>query len=103
MNAFEEVEIALLNLRSRKEQMQLLADQIADLKTVRDVNLARLKEGLISQLEMFETERTLLAAQQGWLAAYQQVLTDTVVLYIALGGGWPTEAVDERSVVSSSR
>ncbi len=103
LNAFEEVEIALLNLRARKEQMALLQAQIDDLTTVRNVNLQRLRAGLISQLEMFETERTLLSAQQSLLAAYQQVLTDTVVLYIALGGGWPAEVVEEQSVVSSGR
>ncbi|MEM9623766.1 MAG: efflux transporter outer membrane subunit [Pseudomonadota bacterium] len=102
LTAFEEVEIALLNLRTRKEQMKLLEAQIADLTTVRDVNLQRLRAGLISQLEMFETERTLLSAQQGLLAAYQQVLTDTVILYIALGGGWPQEVVSEQSVASNN-
>ena len=93
LTAFEEVEIALLNLRSRKEQMALLLEQIESLKTVRDVNLRRMQAGLISQLELFETERTLLSAQQSLLSSYQQVLMDTVILYIALGGGWPMETV----------
>ncbi len=103
LTAFEEVEVALLNLRARKEQMALLQEQIDNLSTVRDVNLRRLQEGLISQLEMFETERTLLSAQQSLLVAYQQILTDTVVLYIALGGGWPAEIVKEQSLVSTNK
>jgi NodT family efflux transporter outer membrane factor (OMF) lipoprotein len=102
LTAFEEVEVALMNLSSRKEQMALLEEQISSLTTVRDVNSERLKVGLISQLELFETERTLLSAQQSLLSTYQQLLTDTVVLYIALGGGWPAESVDVKSLASGS-
>jgi outer membrane protein TolC len=45
---------------------------------------------VISQLEVFETERTLLEAQQNLLANHQLILSDTVLLYKALGGGWPS-------------
>jgi outer membrane protein TolC len=38
---------------------------------------------------VFETERTLLGAQLALLANQQQILSDTVTLYKALGGGWP--------------
>jgi multidrug efflux system outer membrane protein len=39
---------------------------------------------------VFETERTLLAAQLELLQNHQQILSDTVTLYKALGGGWPS-------------
>jgi outer membrane protein TolC len=55
----------------------------------------QLAAGLISQLEVFETERSLLAAQLELLASHQQVLSDTVTLYKALGGGWaPVEVAN---------
>jgi NodT family efflux transporter outer membrane factor (OMF) lipoprotein len=102
LQAFEEVEVALLNLDTRQRQMQQLEAQIADLQIVRNVQDARLREGLISQLEVFDTERTLLSAQQEMLTTYQQLLTDTVTLYKAVGGGWPVEQVGSatRPVVS---
>lgn len=93
VKAFEEVETALLNLDYRKRQKDLLADQIKNLKVVRDVQYAQLQEGLVSQLEVFETERSLLSARQSLLTTHQQVLADTVTLYKALGGGWPPEYV----------
>jgi multidrug efflux system outer membrane protein len=93
LTAFEETEIALLNLKSRQEQMQELEEQVSHLSVVQGVQQSRLKEGLLSQLEVFETERTLLAAKQGILTQYQQLLSDTVTLYKALGGGWPAEDV----------
>ncbi len=96
VKAFEEVETALLNLEYRKKQKVLLVEQIENLKVVRDVQYAQLREGLVSQLEVFETERSLLSAQQGVLSTHQLVLADTVKLYKALGGGWPPEyAINE--------
>ena len=93
VKAFEEVEIALTNLASRKRQKTLLEGQIRNLAIVREVRYARLKEGLVSQLEIFDTDRTLLSAQQTLLQTHQQILSDTVTLYKALGGGWPKEYV----------
>lgn len=91
--AFEEVENALVNLASRREQVEALKQQIADLRSVNATVQARLRAGLVSQLEVFESERSLLSAEQSLLALQHQLLQDTVTLYKALGGGWPAEQV----------
>ena len=98
IKAFEEVEVALTNLASRKQQKKLLESQIEHLKIVRDVRYRRLREGLVSQLEVFDTDRSLLSAQQSLLGAHQQILSDTVTLYKALGGGWPKEIIGQESI-----
>jgi len=103
LQAFEETEVALLNLESRKLQMRELEQQAEYLEVVRSVQLARLKEGLVTQLQVFDTERTLLNAQQGILSAYQQTLNDSLILYKALGGGWPEETVGVSSSSSTSK
>ena len=103
LEAFEEVEIALLNLNARQQQIKELEAQVADLQVVRNVQDARLREGLVSQLEVFDTERSLLAAQQEILSTYQQLLTDTVTLYKALGGGWEAERPGERPRVVDTK
>lgn len=97
MGAFEEVENALVNLDAHKKQRTELQQQTEHLKIVATQIEAQLKEGLVSQLEVFETERSLLAAQLALLANHQQILSDTVTLYKALGGGWPTIAVGSAS------
>jgi NodT family efflux transporter outer membrane factor (OMF) lipoprotein len=89
MTAFEDVENALVNLDAHRKQRNELAQQVDHLKVVATQIEAQLKEGLVSQLELFETERTLLSAQLALLANHQQILSDTVTLYKALGGGWP--------------
>jgi NodT family efflux transporter outer membrane factor (OMF) lipoprotein len=86
--AFEEVENALVNLDAHRKQREELQMQVDHLKLVAAQTEAQLSAGLISQLDVFETERSLLAAQLALLASHQQVLSDTVTLYKALGGGW---------------
>jgi NodT family efflux transporter outer membrane factor (OMF) lipoprotein len=88
--AFEEVENALVNLDAHKKQRTELQQQTDHLQVVAAQIEAQLKEGLVSQLEVFETERSLLGAQLAVLANHQQILSDTVTLFKALGGGWPS-------------
>jgi outer membrane protein TolC len=100
MGAFEEVENALVNLDSHRKQRVELQQEVARLRLVADQIEAQLKEGVVSQLEVFETERTLLEAQLALLANHQQILSDTVLLYKALGGGWP--ALDVQAEVKEN-
>ena len=93
INAFEEVENALTDLAAHKAQQQELASRRDKLTTVSEQVYAQLEEGLVSQLEVFEVERTLLDSEQQMLANHWQILTDTITLYKALGGGWPRQTV----------
>jgi multidrug efflux system outer membrane protein len=95
MTAFGEVEDALVNLDAHRKQRTELQQQIAHLTTVAAQVEAQLREGLVSQLEVFESQRSLLAAQQALLTNHQQVLSDTVTFYKALGGGWPAVMVGQ--------
>ncbi|WP_460904985.1 efflux transporter outer membrane subunit [Paraburkholderia jirisanensis] len=89
MGAFEEVETALVNLNAHRQQRVELQQQVDRLKIVADQVDSQLKEGVISQLDVFETERSFLEAKLELLTNHQQILSDTVLLYKALGGGWP--------------
>ncbi len=95
--AFEEIENALVNLDARRKQRTELQRQIDHLKVVSTQIEAQLREGLVSQLDVFEAERSLLVAQLASLAHHQQILSDTVTLYKALGGGWPPVTVGNAS------
>jgi NodT family efflux transporter outer membrane factor (OMF) lipoprotein len=95
MAAFEEVENALVNLDAHKKQRTELQQQIEHLKVVAVQTEGQVREGVVSQLEVFETERSLLGAQLALLANHQQILSDTVTLYKSLGGGWSTVEVGD--------
>lgn len=101
MAAFEEVENALVNLDAHRRQRVELQQQAERLAIVAAQVQAQLQEGMVSQLEVFEAERSLLASQLALLANHQQILSDTVTLYKALGGGWP--AVEVQNVRSAQR
>ncbi|MEA3410353.1 MAG: efflux transporter outer membrane subunit [Pseudomonadota bacterium] len=89
IKAFEEVENALVNLASHRAQKAELEMQQENLRIVSQQVQRQLKEGMVSQLEWFESERSLLRAEQELLQNHQLILSDTVELYKALGGGWP--------------
>ncbi|MEJ2406303.1 MAG: efflux transporter outer membrane subunit [Candidatus Thiodiazotropha sp.] len=93
ITAFEEVENALTNLSSRKQQKLQLEARERQLSIVSEQIKAQLNEGLASQLEVFEVERSLLDAEQQLLINQWEVLTDTIALYKSLGGGWSEEVV----------
>jgi outer membrane protein, multidrug efflux system len=86
--AYEEVESALVNLESHRQQEAELQKQVDQLKSASAQLETQLKLGVISQLDVFEDERSLLAARLALLASHEQVLSDTLALYKALGGGW---------------
>jgi NodT family efflux transporter outer membrane factor (OMF) lipoprotein len=93
IGAFEEVENALVNLDAHRKQRIELEQQVAQLETVAQQFAGQLREGVVSQLDVFESERSLLSAQLALLANHQQLLSDTVTLYKAMGGGWPAVIV----------
>jgi len=86
--AFEEVENTLVNLDAHRKQKEELQKQVDQLQVVSAQTAAQLEVGVVSQLDVFENERSLLTAQLALLASHEQVLSDTVTLYKALGGGW---------------
>lgn len=96
--AFEEVENALVSLDARRVQTQELQMQVDQLKQVSAQTEVQLAAGVISQLDVFENDRSLLEAELELLASHKLVLSDTVTLYKALGGGWaPIEVANARN------
>ncbi len=88
LNAIREVEDALINFRNHREQKAMEEERIAELESSHEKAMIRLKGGIISQLEVFETERRLLESRQKLLEIYDLILQDIVTLHNALGGGW---------------
>jgi outer membrane protein, multidrug efflux system len=93
IEAFKEVEDALVSLDSRTKQKAVLEDKVNGLRQVQTQIHGKLKMGLISQLEVLDIERELLNAEKSLLEMHRSLLEDNVTLYKALGGGWPKEVV----------
>jgi len=88
VKAFQNVADALRALQSdaRSVQSARVAERTAKsyLETVR----LRLKFGFVSQLAVVDAQRAYLAAANVRIQSEAQRLTDTVALFVALGGGW---------------
>ena len=91
MRAFEEVENVLVSLDGSRKQHKLLAAARANLATITNQQMEQLRLGLVSQLEVIQAERELQEAEQSLLANHWQILSDTVSLFKAVGGGWSPE------------
>lgn len=89
--AFQEVADSLTNLSNRKQQMKVLEQRITDLRKIHSQMNARLELGLISQLELIDVQQNLYSAEKAKEKLNSQLFSDTVLLYKALGGGWPKQ------------
>lgn len=86
--AFREVADALA---ARRKLAELRLEQESLVESLhRGVELADIayKEGVVSYLEFLDAERQLLDAQLQVMQTRRQELTNVVVLFRALGGGW---------------
>lgn len=93
--AFQEVSDALTNISNRKEQRLVLVERVANLEEIRGQIHKKLELGLISQLEIIDIEQNLYIAKKGLDKLETNLLSDTIALYKALGGGWPKEVIPE--------
>ena len=88
VKAFQEVENALISLDSRTAQQRKADEAVEDLKKAGEIVRAKFEEGLLSQLEVLENERSLMQSEQAALDVHVRRLNDLLSLYKALGGGW---------------
>jgi outer membrane protein, multidrug efflux system len=103
IRAFEDVENALVNLDAHRQQRQQILALRDKLQRVAGEVQAQLQEGLVSQLDVLESQRSLLSAELALLSNRRQVLDDTIQLYKALGGGWPPDRVRSADQAAAAR
>jgi multidrug efflux system outer membrane protein len=87
-NAFREVSDGLIGYQKAKEyrvSQELFANT---LRHQIEIATARYTGGVASYLEVLDTERERLSAEQGLAQAQRDELISLVQLYTALGGGW---------------
>ena len=92
LTAFKEVEDALVEIHTYKNQMEAVGRKENAAKNANRLAQLRYDKGVSSYLEVLETERALFSAQLELSELKQLYLNGYVKLYKALGGGWITEA-----------
>ena len=88
LQAFREVEDALVSIATLKEELQAREAQYRAAVNAEYLAQQRYDRGVTSYLEVLEAERSSFDAQLVYSEVYQEMLNAYVELYRALGGGW---------------
>lgn len=88
LSAFREVEDSLSDLRLLGEQIRARNDAVASAERAEHLSQTQYREGQVNYLDVLDSERSVLTAQQqaSQLAGAQAVATVTLIR--ALGGSW---------------
>ena len=92
LSAFREVEDALVEIATYRNELAAIDRQQKAAKNANDLSKERYDKGVSSYLEVLDTERTLFSAELQQSDLQQQYRNAYVNLYKALGGGWVTKA-----------
>jgi len=86
--AFQEVEDGLSDLRLLAKQTEVLGRAVGASAGASRLSLVRYKAGLVSYIEVIDSQRTQLQSEISLTQARADRLSATVLLVRALGGGW---------------
>ncbi|MTH97839.1 efflux transporter outer membrane subunit [Roseibium sp. RKSG952] len=94
ISAYAEVETSIVGfLRSKQEAVYLRRSVAAARKAVGE-SQAQYQNGTSDYSRVVDAQRSLLEAEERYLAAHANVLSNLVSIYKGLGGGWLPENVD---------
>jgi multidrug efflux system outer membrane protein len=88
LRALQDVEDALVAVRTTRDQVAAQAAQVATLTETLTLVQHRYENGLASYLEVLDAQRALFAAELGLAQVQALELASGVQLYKALGGPW---------------
>jgi len=97
LNAFREVEDALIEIVTYREELAAIDRQQKASKNANKLSKERYDKGVSSYLEVLDTERTLFSADLQLSQLQQEYINAYVGLYKALGGGWVDQEELEKS------
>lgn len=88
-SAFREVADALAERRTVGDQLAARLSLVDATTASFRLAQARYERGIDSYLDVLDSQRSMVSAQQGLIDTRLQQLSNTVTLYKVLGGGWP--------------
>lgn len=87
-SAFRDVRDAIVAQTKSREQLDVEGQRITALKDALRLARLRYENGIASQLDVLDTERTLLAAELSWHEALRAQRAAIADLFKTLGGTW---------------
>ncbi|MEZ4598371.1 MAG: efflux transporter outer membrane subunit [Syntrophotaleaceae bacterium] len=92
LNAFGEVENALIRTTKGREQLASQRRQVAALQDYARLATLQYEAGTADYLKVLDAERSLFSGQLSMVSTQTDVFTSLVDVYRAMGGGWIDEA-----------
>lgn len=88
LRALQDVDSTLVAYAHDQARRESLATLVAENQRAVNIAQSEYSNGIIDLLDVLEVQRNLYASQDALAQATQNVSTDLVALYKALGGGW---------------
>ncbi len=86
--AFQDVENALIAFKKEQEHRKSLNDAVIANQRAVDLSLQLYTEGQVDFLNVLEAQLSLYTSQNALVQSEDNIATDLIALYKALGGGW---------------
>lgn len=102
LRALQETEDALVTHARARERLQHAADSARASQTAAQLARARFDGGVVDFLEVLDSERTQLEAEDRLAQSRTQAATSLVAVYKALGGGWQGAPVPRRTPLAAT-
>lgn len=102
LQAFQEVEDALISVQKTKEQQEAQAEQVQALESSLHLAELRYQGGRASYLDLLTVQRSLFDAELALAKTRRNQLVSVVKLYKALGGGWSPKSAEEQRTVATT-
>ncbi|MDK2972375.1 MAG: hypothetical protein PWP23_2130 [Candidatus Sumerlaeota bacterium] len=88
LSAMEEVENKLTSVERMKEQRAHLQTAVESTESVLELARAQYEAGQVSFSEVIDAQQSLLSLQDNLAQTESEIVTETISLYKAAGGGW---------------
>jgi len=102
LTAFQQVEDYLAAVRILSQEIQQQQQAVASAQQFVDLELARYQTGIDPYVNVLTAQNTLLGSQQTLTNLRTQVMTSSVQLIMALGGGWDSSQLPTPQQVSQT-
>lgn len=103
LQAFQEVEDALISVQKTREQREAQEQQVQALESSLRLADLRYQGGRASYLDLLTAKRTLFDAELALARTHRNQLVSVVKLYKALGGGWSPSGAGENRLASTTQ
>jgi len=94
LNALREVETALNAELELQKELILQQQSIEAIRNAEGISQTRYQQGIETLRQYLEVQQRRYLIEQNWLRFQQQVWTNRINLYLALGGDWVAENIN---------